>query len=145
NWESGKNQLNLRLGFHTRKVKGGAGYSLIDITREGDITVYYPPAWSGGEGSFLWDILFEGQSNLLDAYLYFYPAKAWALGGYLNYYENKGSWELSRTTLKAFLKYKCKTGFITQLAYRFVDFKEKELGYNDYKANILEISFGYQW
>ena len=144
-WESSKNQLNLRLGFHTRKVKGGVGYSLIDVTREGDITVYYPPAWSGGEGSFAWDILFEGQSNLFDAFLYFYPDKAWVLGGYFNYYENKGSWELSRSTLKAFVKYKCKNGFITQLAYRLIDFKEKELGLNDYKANILEISFGYQW
>jgi hypothetical protein len=145
NWESSKNQLNLRLGFHAKKVKGGVGYSLIDVKREGDITVYYPPAWSGGEGSFAWDILFEGQSSLFDAFLYFYPDKSWALGGYFNSYTNKGSWELSRSTLKAFVKYKLKSGFITQLVYRLVDFKEKDLGLNDYKANILEISFGYQW
>ena len=144
-WESSKNQFNLRLGFDSKKVKGGVGYSLMDVTRQGDITVYYPPAWSGGEGSFAWDILFEGQSNLLDAFLYFYPGKAWALGGYFNYYENKGSWKLSRSILKAFVKYQCKTGFITQLAYRIIDFKEKELGLNDYKANIFEISIGYQW
>ena len=144
-WESSKNQLNLRLGFHSQKVKGGVGYSLIDVTREGDITVYYPPAWSGGEGSFAWDILFEGQSNLFDAFLYFYPDKAWELGGYFNYYKNNGSWELSRSILKAFVKYQCKTGFITQLAYRIIDFKEKELGLNDYQANIWEISFGYRW
>jgi len=145
NWESSKNQLNLRLGFDSKKVKGGVGYSLMDVTRQGDITVYYPPAWSGGEGSFAWDILFEGQSNLLDAFLYFYPGKAWALGGYFNYYENKGSWKLSRSILKAFVKYQCKTGFITQLAYRIIDFKEKEPGLNDYQANIFEISIGYQW
>lgn len=145
NWKSNKNQLNLRLGFHGKKVKGGVGYSLIDVTREGNITVNYPPAWTGGEGSFDWDILFEGQSNLFDVFLYFYPDKAWALGGYFNSYTNKGSWELSRSTLKAFVKYKLKSGFITQLVYRLVDFKEKDLGLNDYKANILEISFGYQW
>ena len=144
-WESSKNQLNLRLGFHGKKVKGGVGYSLIDVTRQGDVTVYYPPAWSGGEGSFAWDILFEGQSNLFDVHLYFNPAAAWALGAYFNSYTNKGSWELSRSTLKAFVKYQCKTGFITQLAYRIIDFKEKDLGLNDYKANIFEISFGYQW
>ncbi len=144
-WESSKNQLNLRLGFDSKKVRGGVGYSLMDVTRQGDITVYYPPAWSGGEGSFAWDILFEGQSNLIDVFLYFYPGKAWALGGYFNYYENKGSWELSRSTLKAFVKYQCKTGFITQLAYRLIDFKEKELGLNDYQANIFEISIGYRW
>ncbi len=144
-WESSKNQFNLRLGFDSQKVKGGVGYSLMDVTRQGDITVYYPPAWSGGEGSFAWDILFEGRSNLFDIFLYFYPGKAWALGGYFNSYTNKGSWELSRTILKAFVKYQCKTGFITQLAYRIIDFKEKELGLNDYQANIFEISFGYRW
>jgi len=144
-WESNKNQLNLRIGFHDKKVKWSAGYSLIDVTREGDRTVYYPPAWTGGEGSFMWDILYEGKSNLFDAYLHFYLDKAWGLGGYFNYYENKGSWELTRTTLKAFLKHTFQNGFIGQLGYRLVDFKEKEFGYNDYKANIFEISFGYKW
>jgi hypothetical protein len=144
-WESDKNQLNLRLGIHNKKVKGFAGYTLIDISREGSRTIAYPPPWTGGEGSFIWDILFEGKSNLFDAYLYFYLDKSWGIGGYVNYYENKGSWELSRTTLKAFVKYEFHCGFITQLGYRFVDFKEKELGLNDYKANIFEISFGYQW
>jgi hypothetical protein len=144
-WESNKNQLNLRLGFYNSKVKAGAGYNLIDVTREGDITVSYPPPWTGGEGSFVWDILYEGKSNLFDIFAYFYPDKAWTLGGYFNYYNNNGSWELTRSTLKAFVKYKCKYGFITQLAYRLIDFKEKDLGLNDYKANILEISFGYQW
>jgi len=144
-WESSKNQLNLRLGFHTGKVKGSAGYSLIDVSREGDRTIYYPPAWSGGEGSFTWDILFDGTSNLFDAYLYFKLDKAWGLGGYFNYYENTGSWELSRSTLKAFAKYQFQCGFITQLGYRLVDFKEKKNGYNNYKANIFEISFGYRW
>ena len=144
-WEANKNQLNLRIGFHDKKVKWSAGYSLIDVTRKGDRTVYYPPAWTGGEGNFMWDILYEGKSNLFDAYLHFYLDKAWGLGGYFNYYENKGSWELTRTTLKAFLKHTFQNGFIGQLGYRLVDFKEKEFGYNDYKANIFEISFGYKW
>jgi hypothetical protein len=144
-WEANNNQFNLRMGFHTAKVKGSAGYTLIDVSREGNRTVYYPPAWTGGEGSFMWDILFEGKSNLFDAYLFFDLAKAWGLGGYLNAYKNTGSWELTRTTWKAFVKYNFQCGFMTQLGYRFVDFKEKEHGYNDYKANIFEISLGYQW
>ena len=144
-WESSKNQFNLRLGFHGDKVKASAGYSLIDVAREGNRTIYYPPAWIGGEGSFDWDILFDGTSNLFDAYLYFDLNKTWGLGGYINYYDNNGSWELSRTTLKAFAKYQFQCGFITQLGYRLVDFKETKNGYNDYKANIFEISFGYQW
>jgi hypothetical protein len=144
-WESNKNQLNLRLGYHGKKMSGYAGYALIDITREGDRVIAYPPAWSGGSGSFMWDILFEGQSNLFDAYLHFKIDTAWGVGGYFNYYQNKGSWELTRNTFKAFLKYQSPCGIIGQLNYWMVDFKEEEAGLNDYKANIFEISFGYRW
>jgi hypothetical protein len=144
-WESTKNQFNLRLGYHGKVVKFFAGYASIDVTREGDRNIYYPPAWEGGDGSFAWDIMYEGTSGLFDAYLSFSLAKAWDLGGYFNSYKNTGSWELSRSTLKLFLKYACPSGLIGQLGYRMVDFKEKELGLNDYKANIFEISFGYKW
>jgi hypothetical protein len=144
-WESTRHQINLRLGYHGKKVNAFGGYALMDITRQGDRTIAYPPAWSGGAGSFLWDILFEGETHLFDAYLYFHLDKAWGIGSYLNYYRNKGSWELTRTTLKAFLKYTFHCGIIGQLGYRLVDFKEEEFGCNDYKANIFEISFGYKW
>jgi hypothetical protein len=144
-WESTKNQFNLRLGYHGKVVKFFAGYASIDVTREGDRMIYYPPAWAGGDGTFAWDIMYEGTSGLFDAYLSFSLGKAWALGGYFNPYKNSGSWELSRSTLKLFLKYMDVSGLIGQLGYRMVDFKEKELGLNDYKANIFEISFGYKW
>lgn len=144
-WETDKNQFNLRFGYHGKKVNFSAGYGLMDISRQGDRMIYYPPYYSGGEGSFMWDILFEGETHLFDASLYFKIDKAWGLGAYFNYYDNKGSWELSRTTLKAYLKYMFDCGFITHLGYRLVDFQEKEYGYNDYKANIFELSLGYRW
>ncbi|KKM20636.1 hypothetical protein LCGC14_1643510, partial [marine sediment metagenome] len=52
---------------------------------------------------------------------------------------------ISRTMIKAHVDYTFDNGIIAQLGYRFVDFKEKSSGFNDYKANILEISFGYRW
>jgi len=139
------NQLNLRVGVHGKMIKGGLGYSLIDVTREADRTIFYPPSWGGAAGSFLWEILYEGKSSLMDASLYFEPGSAWGFGGYFNYYRNKGSWELSRASLKAFLRYTYCGGLTGELAYRLVDFKEKKFGLNDYKANIFEISFGYKW
>ena len=145
NWESTRNRFNLRFGYHSKTVTFFAGYALIDVTREGDRAIYYPPAWSGGEGTFLWDIMVEVKSNLFDAYISFSLGKAWRLGGYFNSYKNTGSWELSRSTLKLFLEYACPGGLIGQLGYRLVDFKEEDLSLNDYKANIFEISFGYKW
>ncbi len=144
-FEAISNQLNLRLGVHCKKIKGVLGYSLIDVTREADRTIVYPPSWGGAAGSFLWEIFYEGKSSLIDASLFFEPGNAWAFGGYFNYYRNKGSWELSRASLKAFLRYTYSGGLTGELAYRLVDFEEKRYGLNDYKANIFEISFGYKW
>jgi hypothetical protein len=144
-WKADKNQLNLRFGYHQKKVKLSLGYGLIDIKREGDRTVAYPPSWSGPAGTFLWEILYEGKSHLFDAYLHLKLNPQWAVGGYLNSYQNKGSWELSRFMWKAFVEYTFAEGFILHLAHRYVDFQEKISGYNDYSANITEISFGYRW
>ena len=91
------------------------------------------------------DILYEGKSNLFDASLSADLANNWALGGYANVYWNRGFWEIDRITFKAYLEYTFNNGLVSQIGYRYVDFKEKMSGFNDYSANILEISFGYRW
>ena len=144
NWESVRNQFNLRAGYHTKKIKVFAGYSLIDVMSQADKTIAYPPSWSGA-GSFLWEIMYEGKSNLLDGSAYFHFSDNWSLGAYFNSYSNKGFWEIQRTTFKGFLEHVFENGLVGQIAYRYVDFKEEESGFNDYTANIVEISFGYRW
>lgn len=144
-WKSDKNQLNFRMGYHTEMVKIFAGYSYIDIEQSGSRSIAYPPSWSGAAGTFLWDILYEGKSSLLDASLSYNLGESWKIGGYVNSYSNTGFWEISRTTLKGYLEYSFSGGFIAQIGYRFVDFDEKSSNKNDYKANILEVSFGHRW
>ncbi len=144
-WESDTNQLMFRAGYNTDKFKLFAGYSLIDVDSKTDRDIYYPPDWSGPEGTFPWSVHYEGKSNLIDAMLKLKLGTNWKLGAYANIYSNKGSWEISRTTAKAYLEYAFDNGFNAQIGYRFVDFKEKASGLNDYKANIFEISFGYSW
>ena len=144
-WKSTQNRLNFRVGCQLEKVKIFAGYSLNDVEHKGDRTVAYPPSFSGAAGTFDWSISYEGKSHLLDASLSFNPKEDWKIGVYANSYTNKGFWEISRTMIKAYVDYTFDNGIIAQLGYRFVDFKEKSSGFNDYKANILEISFGYRW
>jgi opacity protein-like surface antigen len=143
-FNSTRNQLSLRAGYHSEKVKIFGGYSLIDVEHKGDRTVVYPPGFNGA-GEFLWEILYEGKSNLLDASLSVELESSWRIGGYTNYYWNRGFWEIDRFTLKAYVEYLLSNGLVTQLGYRYVDFKENLSGYNDYSANIVEISFGYRW
>jgi hypothetical protein len=144
-WESSKNMLNLRAGYHSEKIKAFAGYALIDVEHKGDRSVEYPPSWSGPGGAFVWEIMYEGKSTLWDFYLDWDLNEQWNLGAYANFYKNSGFWEIKRTTFKAYVEYEFLMGMAAELAYRYVDFKEPMSGFNDYKANIFEISFGYSW
>ncbi len=144
-WETGRNQFNLRLGFQGDKLNVSAGYALIDVERRGDRTIFFPPGWSGAEGSFAFAIDYAGKSSLWDAYLGYRLGKAWDFGAQFNSYTNQGSWELSRTVAKAFLRHTFCNDLRAQVAYRYVNFKEKALGLNDYRAGICEVSVGYSW
>jgi hypothetical protein len=143
-WNSTKNQLSLRAGYHGQKIKVFGGYSLIDVKHKGDRTIAYPPNYEGS-GTFPWDILYEGKSNLFDVSFSADLENNWVLGGFANVYWNRGFWEIDRFTLKAYVEYTFDNGLVSQIGYRYVDFKEKLSGYNDYSANIIEISFGYRW
>lgn len=144
-WESRKNQFNLRAGYHTEKIKAFAGLALIDVKHSGDRAVEYSPGWSGPGGAFLWEIMYEGKSTLWDFYLDWDLNEQWSFGAYANFYKNSGFWEIKRNTFKAYIEYKFLMGLAVELAYRVVDYKEPLSGFNDYNANIFEISFGYSW
>lgn len=143
-WESTRNQFNLRAGFHGEKVKFFTGYTYLFNKHDSDRLVAFPPGWTGS-GTFLWDILYEGKANLLDGSLVYNVNEQCKLGGYFNYYSNTGFWEIKRTTFRTFVEYTFEMGLVGQIGWRYVDFKEELSGYNDYNANILELSFGYSW
>lgn len=143
-WESTRNQFDLRAGVHGEKVKLFAGYTYMFNQHDSDRVIAYPPGWTGS-GTFLWDIMYEGKASLMDGSLTYNVSDQWKLGGYFNYYSNSGFWEIKRTTVKAFLEYVFDMGIIGQIGWRYIDFKEELSGYNDYNANILELSFGYRW
>lgn len=138
-WKSEKSQANLRVGYYKKKVKLGMGYGLVYVKHEGDRNfVFYGSPTT-------WEIMYEGRANLFDAYIHLKASKTFMLGFYGNYYKNDGAWEVERLILRPFVEMKFGCGFIGQLAYRYIDFKENIYGYNNYIANIFEISFGYRW
>jgi hypothetical protein len=146
-WTSAKNQFNFRLGYRADGFNAWGGFAYIQVTRETELdrVVSYLPYWTGPGGTFLWEIFYEGKSSLLDAMLSYDLNKDWKLGGYLNYYANRGSWQIDRTLLKLYLEYSFVAGYVAQVGYRYVNYKELKFGYNNYRANIVEMSFGYRW
>jgi len=144
-FETSRNQFSLRAGYHAEKIKAFAGFTYLQSKRDGERSVEYPPSFSGPGGAFLWDILYEGKGSIFDASLSFDLGQAVKVGGYALVYSNSGSYEVGRTTLKLYLEYDLPGGYIAQAGYRFVTFKEERGGFNDYRANIFELSFGYRW
>jgi hypothetical protein len=144
-FKSSKNQFNLRGGYHGERLKVFIGYAYIQAKRQGERAVTYPPFWTGPGGTFLWEIFYEGKANLFDLNISYDLNQNWKLGGYANAYSNRGSWKLDRTMFKAYLEYTFTAGYIAQVGYRHVDFKEKLGGFDNYRANIVELSFGYRW
>jgi len=143
-WDSHSDQINVRAGYQTGPLKLSAGYSLIRTIHESDRIITYPPSWYGA-GTFAWDIYYQGKSNLIDASLKYDINEHVRLGVFGHYYDNSGFWEISRTMLKSFVEYMFSNRLILHLGYRYIDFKEESSGYNDYSANIIELSFGYRW
>jgi len=138
-------QFNLRLGYNAARINASFGYSRIDFKSDSNRLVNFDPYWTGPGGTFPWAIHYEGKSSLWDASVAYDFERSWKIGGYFGSFKNTGFWPLDRTILKAYVEYTFPGGYATQVAYRYVNFKEKDSGSNDYKANILEFSFGYRW
>jgi len=147
-WKASNDQFNLRLGYTTAKFNAAVGYSYIAFKADSERLIAFNPYWSGPGGEFPWSIHYEGKSALLDASVGFSPGQNWKLGATINSYKNSGFWPIERLMLKAYVEYTFMGGFVSRLGYRAYDFKEKDsvmIIKNNYKAGILEVSFGYRW
>jgi len=147
-WKSSNDQINFRLGYTGTKVHGSVGYSLIDFKTDSMRYIAYNPGWLGAGGEFPWAINYEGKSTVLDAMFGLSLGPDWKIGANANSYSNSGTWPIERTMFKAYVEYTFLGGFVSQLNYRYFNFKEKDSVLtirNNYSAGILEVSFGYRW
>lgn len=137
-WKAERSQLNLRAGYSGKKLRMSLGYGLIYSKNEGDQQIaFYSPA--------TWSILNEGKTDFWDGSFHLSLGKKLTLGVYANYYMNDGYWAVERLIVRPFVEAQLFGGFSGQLAYRYIEFTENMYGYNNYIANIFEISFGYRW
>ena len=144
-FKTSRNQFSLRAGYHAEKIMAFAGFTYLQSKREGERSVEYPPSFGGPGGAFLWEILYEGKGSIFDASFSFELSQALKAGAYALLYNNTGSYEIGRTNLKLYLEYNFIGGYVAQAGIRHVNFREERGGFNDYKANIFELSFGYRW
>lgn len=137
-WKAERSQFNLRAGFTGKKLHLSLGYGLIYNKNEGEqLIAFYSPT--------MWSILNEGKTDCYDGMLQLQLVKNWTFGVSANYFQNDGYWEVERLILRPYLEIEFFGGFSGQVAYRYIEFTENLYHYNNYIANIFEISLGYRW
>lgn len=147
-WKSSNDQFNFRFGYMTEKLGASVGCSLINFKTDSMRTIAYNPGWLGAGGEFPWKIEYDGKPTILDASFGYVFSPEWKAGASVNSYTNSGTWPIERTMFKAYVEYTFLGGFVSQLNYRYFNFKETDGVLkikNNYSAGILEISFGYRW
>ncbi len=147
-WKSSNDQFTLRAGYTASKFNASVGYTLINFKVDSDRLIAFNPYWGGPGGAFPWNIHYQGNSTLLDASVGFTFDANWKAGAYVNSYKNAGFWPIERLMFKGYVEYAFMGGFVSQLGYRYYNFKETDdtlIIKNNYSAGILEISFGYRW
>jgi len=144
-WKSNRDQGTLRLNYGLGKATLSAGVSFFNLRHRADRSVEYRPFWTGPAGSFPWFVRYKGKSTLYDLNLSLMPSRQFRLEFMLGQYLNRGFWPIDRTIAKVSAEYLLPQGFLLKATYKYWNFKEKNSGFNDYRASILEISFGARW
>jgi len=136
-WEGTYEQTNLRLGYTAKTLEASLGYALVDIER--DVTRFV------NDGDFVFPIFYDASSDFIDGRLRWKATPEWVLGGSFLLYQNDGSFGLERDDVRLFVDYLCPAGYTLGVAYRTVDYSENTYSFDNYDADIVELSIGYRW
>ena len=139
-WESDRDHLNVRVGYREDRLDVSAGYALVRIKHDVDQTIN-PESSS----PFLIPILYKADSDFIDGRIRWRFLPQWQLGGDLRFYSNDGSFAVRRNDLRTYVEVSVYERYLLNFGYRRVDYEEKVNGFNDYDANIVEGSIGYNW
>jgi hypothetical protein len=143
-WRADLNTLNLRLGYRIAAFSASLGYSHVGIERSIDQTVTTLPGFGGGV-EFLVPVAYDVTADSIDARLIWSFADRWRLGGLARLYESEGSWAVNRDDLRVWVEVQLGERYVAHAGFRNVDYVEPVRGFNDYQANIGELSIGYRW
>ena len=136
-WESDSTQADLRLAYNTDAAQLSLGYGLIDLDRSIAQLV------TGGFRQDLFAIDYAAEVEFTDGSVRLRVNDRISAGGYFRLYENSGSFPLKRDDFQGFVEIGFGTNYVVNLSYRSVAYDEDN--YDDYDADIVEVSVGYRW
>ena len=140
NWETDSHQADLRVTYAGSRLSVSAGYTYVDVSRSiiqlvrGDTLPFRVDRF---------DIDYDADSDFVDGAVTWKLSQRWTLGGSFRYYDNSGSYDVKRDDARIFAEVEVSDGYLLGLDYRYVDYKEDS--FDEFDADILELSIGRRW
>lgn len=140
NWETDSHQADLRFTYAGPRLSLSAGYTYVDVSRSiiqlvrGDTLPFRVDRF---------DIDYDADSDFVDGAVTWKLNQRWTLGGSFRYYDNSGSYDVKRDDARIFAEVEVMDGYLLGVDYRYIDYKEDS--FDEFDADILELSIGRRW
>jgi len=143
-WAADRDELTMRVGCRKKTYDVAVGYSLIEADRRIDQSVTTRPGFGGGV-TFLFPILYRSDADFFEGRVRYKARSNLTLGGDFRLYDNTGSFGIERDDLRGWVEIGVGNGYLLHVGYRTIDYDEKRVDFDDYDADIAELSVGYRW
>ncbi len=143
-WQAERDYLTLRLGYRQSGIDASVGYSLVEADRQIDQAVTTLPGFGGGV-TFLFPVLYESDADFFDGRFRCRVHPRVTLGGDFRLYDNSGTFGIEREDLRGWIELEVGERYLLRGAYRTIDYDEKLFDFDDYDADVADLSVGYRW
>ena len=135
-WQANSKQTNLRLSYSNDPLTLSFGFTQVDLDRSIDQLV------TGGFVQALFPIYYRADSDFWDGLVRWQVTSKVNLMTSYRHYDNKGSFAVKRNDARLGLNFELPKNYSLGANYRYIDYQED---FEDFDAEILEITFGGRW
>ncbi len=136
-WLADTEQADVRVMYERPRLQLSAGYTRGDLARSIEQSV------TAGTRLVVFSIDYAAASTFGDVSGRWQINDRVAIGGDVRWYDNDGSFAVTRDDDRAFLDWRVNAAYSVQIAYRNVEYTED--AYDAYDSRILEVAFGMSW
>ena len=135
-WQADNSRGVVRVGFRNDIIEASGGYSVIEMESSIDQVL---------NGTNPRAIRYLADSDFVDAFVRWFATQKLALVGSVYLYDNTGTFGVERQDYRGAIEYVFLEKYVVGLAYRTINFEEDNFGFNDYDADVIDLSVGYRW
>lgn len=139
-WEDDRILASFRLGYSRERLDLQTGYSHIATDRRYEAEV----AGTSGPPA-LFEVDYRIDAGFLEGTARFRPFDSIWVGGELRFYENRGSFAVSRRDLRLTGEARSEEGYLLRVGVRRTVYERRDVDFDDYDATLFDVGVGYAW